>query len=77
MIPIVRKGIYCEQSNKFGYSIENAVNRLSINLMETEKCELARCEILKCPSSIIFWLVETHLYYKFLKLNLSHSFELL
>jgi|GEM_PF-7040588 hypothetical protein len=45
MIPVVRKGIYCEQSNKFGYSIENAVNRLSINLMETEKCGLARCEI--------------------------------
>ena len=45
MIPVVRKGIYSEQSNKFGYSIENAVNRLSINLMETEKCELARCEI--------------------------------
>lgn len=45
MIPVVRKGIYCEQSNKFGYSIENAVNRLSINLMETEKRGLARCEI--------------------------------
>ena len=45
MIPIVRNGIYCEQSNQFGYSIENAVNKLSIILMETEKCELARCEI--------------------------------
>jgi hypothetical protein len=45
MIPVVRKGIYCEQSNQFGYSIENAVNKLSIILMETEKCGLARCEI--------------------------------
>ncbi len=45
MIRIVRNGIYCEQSNQFGYSVENAINRLSINLMETEKCGLARCEI--------------------------------
>ena len=45
MTPIVRNGFYYEQSNQFGYSIKNAVNRLSINLMETEKCGLARCEI--------------------------------